>query len=89
MRSWDGRLTTDSAAASIVTQARKASVAADSRAEARQGCRQAITGPSPNFAEEEIIMHASLDWLPSGYKNWDALLTDAVRQGHEERQGPR
>ncbi len=37
MRSWDGRLTTDSAAASIVTQTRARPLAADSGAEAGQG----------------------------------------------------
>ena len=39
-----------------------------------------------NFAEEEIVMHASADWLPPDYKDWDAFLTDAVRQRHERRQ---
>ena len=85
MRSWDGRLATDSAAASLVTQARRVlwplilepklgKLAADYRWE------------ESNFAEEEIVMHAKADWLPPGYKNWDALLTDAVRKGDGGRQ---
>jgi penicillin amidase len=41
-----------------------------------------------NFAEEEIVMHASADWLPPAYKNWDALLTDAVRKGMEAGKAP-
>ena len=53
-----------------------------------------------DFAEEEIIMHGGPDsglatgtashsaWLPSGYKNWDALLTDAVRKGMEAGHAP-
>jgi penicillin amidase len=41
-----------------------------------------------DFAEEEIVMHANADWLPSGYKNWDALLTEAVRRGMEEGNAP-
>jgi penicillin amidase len=41
-----------------------------------------------NFAEEEIIMHANLDWLPPSFKNWDALLTEAVRRGMEEGKAP-
>jgi penicillin amidase len=41
-----------------------------------------------NFAEEEIVMHASPDWLPPGYKNWDALLTEAVRKGMETGKAP-
>jgi penicillin amidase len=87
MRSWDGRLTTDSAAASIVTQTRKA-------------LWPLILGPKlgklaenyqwaeSNFAEEEIIMHASPDWLPNGHKNWDALLTEAVRKGMKDGKAP-
>ena len=47
-----------------------------------------------NFAEEEIIMHggtasgAQSDWLPAGYKDWDALLTEAVRRGLAEGKAP-
>jgi len=33
-------------------------------------------------------MHASPDWLPPAYKNWDALLTDAVRKGMEDGKAP-
>jgi penicillin amidase len=80
MRSWDGKLTADSPAASLVTQARAAlwplildpklgSLARDYR------------WAESNFAEEEIIMHGNADWLPPGYKNWDAVLAEAVRKG--------
>jgi penicillin amidase len=41
-----------------------------------------------NFAEEEIVMHAKADWLPPAYKNWDALLTDAVRKAMNEGKVP-
>ncbi len=41
-----------------------------------------------NFAEEEIVMHAKADWLPPGYKNWDALLTAAVRKAMDEGKAP-
>ena len=87
MRSWDGRLTTDSAAASIVTQTRRAlwplilepklgKDAADYR------------WLESDFALEEIVMHAKVDWLPPGYKNWDALLTAAVRKGMDDGKAP-
>jgi len=33
-------------------------------------------------------MHASPDWLAPGYKNWDELLTDAVRQGMKNNNAP-
>jgi penicillin amidase len=88
MRSWDGRLTTDSAAASLVTQARMAlwplilepKLGKDLAAEYQWG--------EKNFAEEEIIMRAKADWLPPAYKNWDALLTEAVRRGMDEGKAP-
>jgi penicillin amidase len=80
MRSWDGRLTTNSAAASIVTQTRAAlwpmilqqklgNLAGDYR------------WGEDWFAEEEIVMNAKSAWLPSNYKDWNALLTAAVRNG--------
>jgi penicillin amidase len=87
MRSWDGRLIAGSAAASVVAQARRAlwplilepklgKEAGDYRWE------------ESNFAEEEIVMHAKADWLPPGYKNWDALLTEAVRKGMKKGKAP-
>ena len=87
MRSWDGRLTTDSVAASIVTQARKALWPLILKPKLGKVAEEYQWSES-NFAEEEIIMHASSDWLPPGYKNWDALLTDAVRQGMKKGKAP-
>jgi penicillin amidase len=87
MRSWDGKLTTDSAAASIVTHTRyafwplilepKLGEDADSYRWSEQ-----------DFAEEEIIMHGNSEWLPKSYKNWDYLLTDAVGQGMKDGKAP-
>jgi penicillin amidase len=87
MRSWDGRLTTDSAAASIVTLARRALWPMILKPKLGDEAGEYRWGES-NFAEEEIIMHASSDWLPPTYKNWDALLTDAVRKGMDEGKAP-
>jgi penicillin amidase len=87
MRSWDGRLTTDSAAASIVTQARRALWPLILEPKLGADAKEYHWSES-NFAEEEIIMHASADWLPPAYKNWDALLTDAVRKGMKEGKAP-
>jgi penicillin G amidase len=80
IRSWDGRLTTNSAAASIVTQTRAAlwplilapklgNLAGD------------YNWSEDWFAEEEIVMNAKPAWLPSNYKDWNALLTAAVHNG--------
>jgi len=88
MRSWDGRLTTDSVAASLVTQARAALRTLILEPKLGSLAREYHWSES-NFAEEEIIMHGSSDWLPSGYKDWDAVLTEAVRRGmHKTREHP-
>ena len=83
LRSWDGRLTTDSAAASLVTQARAAFwplILEPKLGDLAHEYRWAES----NFAEEEIIMHGGSDWLPLGYKDWDAVLAEAVRRGMEK-----
>jgi penicillin amidase len=87
MRVWDGKLTTDSAAASIVTQARKALWPLILEPKLGQLAAEYQWSES-NFAEEEIVMHGNLDWLPPAYKNWDTLLTDAVRKGMENGKAP-
>ncbi|HEV2448565.1 MAG TPA: penicillin acylase family protein [Candidatus Sulfopaludibacter sp.] len=80
MRSWDGRLTADSAAASLVTSAR--AVLRPMILEPRLGdLAHEYHWSESNFAEEEIVMHGNADWLPPGYKDWDAVLTEAVRRG--------
>ena len=91
LRSWDGRMTPDSAPASIILRARQAfwplilepKLGSDAAA---------YDWAESNFAEEEIIMHGSSDtpnsWLSAGYKDWDALLTEAVRKGLERGQAP-
>jgi penicillin amidase len=83
MRSWDGRLTTDSVAASLVTQARAALRTLILQPKLG-GLASEYRWSESNFAEEEIIMHASADWLPPGYKDWDAVLAEAVRRGMDK-----
>jgi penicillin amidase len=87
LRSWDGKLTTDSAAASIVTQTRKALWPMILRPRLGKDAEEYRWSES-NFAVEEIVMHANPDWLPPAYKNWDALLTDAVRNGMKDGKAP-
>ncbi|MGA8043333.1 MAG: penicillin acylase family protein [Terracidiphilus sp.] len=87
MRSWDGRLTIDSAAASIVTKTRQA--LRKMLLEPKLGKDAALYHwEESNFALEEIVMHAYPEWLPPGYKNWDDLLAAAVRNGMEEGKAP-
>jgi penicillin G amidase len=87
MRKWDGQLTTDSAAASLVTETRSAlwPLILDPKLGKDAGD---YSWAEKDFAEEEIVMRGSADWLPKGYKNWDALLTEAVRKGMEQGKAP-
>jgi penicillin amidase len=87
MRSWDGKLTTDSAAASIETSARAAlkPIILEPKLGDRAGD---YYWSESNFALEEIVMHGSVDWLPPGFKDWDAALTEAVRRGMHKGKAP-
>ena len=87
MRNWDGRLSTDSAAASLVTRTRAVLGPMLLKPKLGDLLWQYEWGES-NFAEEEIVMHNKPDWLPSGYKDWDALLTEAVRRGMKQGHAP-
>jgi penicillin amidase len=87
MRSWDGRLTTDSVAASLVTQTRAALSPMILEPKLGKVSGDYHWGES-SFALEEIVMHAKPAWLPKEYKNWDALLTAAVRKGMSDGKAP-
>jgi penicillin amidase len=80
MRSWDGKLTIDSAAASIVTETRAAFWPLILKPRLGEAAGS-YSWSEQNFAEEEIVMRGNAEWLPPTYKNWDALLTEAVRKG--------
>jgi penicillin amidase len=80
LRNWDGRLTTDSAAASIEVNTRYLIGEMLLRPKLGKELAAAYRWAESNFAEEEIVMHASPEWLPPGYKDWDAFLADAVRR---------
>jgi penicillin amidase len=85
LRSWDGRVSTDSAAASIIFRTRQAFWPLVLQPKLGSDADDYDWAES-NFAEEEIIMHGSASatpspWLPANYKDWDTLLTEAVRRG--------
>ena len=87
IRSWDGRLTTDSAAASVVTETRAALWPMILEPKLGKLAGDYHWGESA-FAEEEIVMNAKPEWLPSGYKDWNALLTAAVRKAMRDGRAP-
>ena len=87
MRSWDGRLTTDSAAASIVTQTRRAFWPLILEPKLGEDAAEYQWGES-NFAEEEIIMHANADWLPHGLQELGRAADRRRAQGHGAGKAP-
>jgi penicillin amidase len=87
LHDWDGRLTTDSAAASIVTQTRRALWPMILQPKLGKSWTEYEWGEK-NFAEEEMVMHARAAWLPKVYKNWDELLTAAVRKALADNKAP-
>jgi len=88
MRGWDGRLTTDSAAASIEVNTRYTLRSMLLEPKLGKDLADHYQWSESNFAEEEIVMHAGSDWLPPAYKDWDAFLTDAVRRAVKEGDAP-
>lgn len=100
LRSWDGRMTADSPAASIIFRTRQALWPLILQPKLGNAW-DSYSWAESNFAEEEIIMHGSAttasttggpstpsEWLPPDFPNWDALLTEAVRRGLDSSKAP-
>jgi penicillin amidase len=88
LRNWDGRVSADAPAASVLTGTRKA-------------LWQMILEPKlgkdwseyqwleSDFALEEIVMHAKPAWLPRNGTSWDDLLAAAVQKALRDGHAPR
>lgn len=87
LRTWDGRLTPDSAAASIVTQTRR--VLGPMLLQPKLGKDAPhYQWSESDFALEEIVMHAYPQWLPPGFKDWDNFLAEAVQKALDQGKAP-
>ena len=88
MRVWDGRMTVDSAAATLVSKAR--TVLWDLILKPKLGDDVShYIWSNRNFAQEQIVKEESLEWLPPEYSNWDALLTAAVELTIDDKNAPK
>jgi penicillin amidase len=87
LRSWDGRVTVNSAAPSIVDRARDALWPLLLKPKLGDLWKDYHWGESI-YAQEQIVVDAKSGWLPPGYKDWNALLTEAVREGMQEGKAP-
>jgi penicillin G amidase len=88
MRNWDGRLTTDSVAASIEVETRSELRKMLLEPKLGKDLTKRYRWAESNFAEEEIVMRAKSAWLPPKYKDWDRFLTDAVRRALKNGKAP-
>lgn len=87
MRVWDGRLTTDSAAASIVDFARGELWAMILKSKLSDETHDYHWQES-TYAEEQIVSNQDPAWLPSGYQNWNLFIATAVARGIKDGHAP-
>jgi penicillin amidase len=87
MRSWDGQVSVEAAAPSILDHAKRALWQLILRPKLGDDWRL-YKWSEAGFAEEEIVMHGGNGWVPKEYKNWDAVLTAAVEQGLRDGHAP-
>lgn len=89
LRTWNGHVATDSAAASIVDWTCEAFWPLILDPKIGKDAVHDYHWGEGAYAEEQIIMNDGTAWLPPGYKDWNALLTTAVAQGMKDGHAPR
>jgi len=87
LRNWNGAVTTDAVAPTILAAARNAFW--PMLLQPRLGNDwQAYQWAEHDYVQEELIVHQPARWLPPGYATWDALLTAAVERGLRAEHAP-
>jgi penicillin amidase len=87
IRSWDGAITTDSAAAAIVNATRVALW--PMILQPRLGSATALyTWKSRSFAQEELVTKMPARWLPPDKADWNELLAAALERGLNDAHAP-
>jgi penicillin G amidase len=87
LRSWDGVLTTGSAAAEIVDAAKQALWPLVLQPKLGDDWKL-YEWQNKDFVQEVMVDHSPAEWLPKEYANWDALLVAAVKQGMIDQHAP-
>jgi penicillin amidase len=94
LRNFDGRMTTDSAAASIVTATHSAlwpmllAPHLNAPAKGQPDPLELYAWYAKDFALEEIVTHQEPRWLPKQFSNWNDFLASAVALGLAEAKAP-
>ena len=93
LRTWNGRMTTDSPAAAIVAGTHSLLWPALLNPHLRPSPSQPAdpslyTWYSKDYALEQVLMHTPARWLPPGFANWDDFLTSSVARALTEGKAP-
>ena len=98
LRTWNGRVTTDSSAAYIVNAVKAVLWPMLLESHLQPAASGARTPPleinamyvwgERDYALEQILMHQPPRWLPAGYSSWDDFLTAAVTRALVESRAP-
>jgi penicillin amidase len=94
LRTWNGRMTTDSSAAAIVASTHALLWPAllgphvDPSERSPSDLTQLYEWYEKDYALEQILMHTPPRWLPRGFASWDDFLTEAVAHALEDAKAP-
>ena len=88
LRSWNGNVEIDSPAAAIVDSARAALWPMILTPKVGPTVAQLYGWGEKTYAEEQIILHTPVRWLPTKDSKWDDLLAAAVENGLIEAHAP-
>jgi penicillin G amidase len=84
LRNWNGNVDAEASGPAIVNAARDAlwPLLLNPHLGTTPGdAAQLYSWGEKPYAEEQLIMHTPVRWLPRNYASWDDLLTDAVNKG--------
>jgi penicillin amidase len=87
LRNWNGQVTVDSPAPSIIAAAKNELWPLLLNPKLGNDAGAYIWG-SKHYVQEELIVHQPARWLPQQYATWDALLADAVDKGLATEHAP-
>ncbi len=97
LRKWDGRVTADAVAPTIVARGRRHLTQlllepllgpSNDAEEVATGWRQ-YTWHNSSVWTENLLLHQPQRWLPHNFSSWDALLTSAVDRAVNSPDAPR
>jgi penicillin amidase len=87
MRNWDGQVTVDSAAATLVVHSRRELVRLLLEPKLGEAWREYQSSMSSVWLEN-VLERQPASWMPPGYASWDGLLAAAVDAAVKQKQAP-